>query len=313
MKKKIIPLLLVAFMLSGCSNNPAVQITNTPIIQKEQYETTKLYQELFLGLSDKVGKYTFADCKKAVLDLGYSAKITDPLQAGYGRIDIIDVNDFVLEISTTPDRHNINKLAIISYSSPDNSYSVSVSDILLEGKVNYNTYDIDRERRSQYVNTKEEMTKFIFSIAPVKMNNYSNSMKDAKDIDVYMNVTGFYSERKLSFDIETNLPEKTEIILTFYDGSNISQETVQVISGRIKNQPFLVNIIPNEKYSLSISMKVPRSQNTEVRSIIGNDGDHLIGDLIVQSAKNGNYLEATCLVKIDSAGNLYIGTPVRNE
>ena len=164
--KKVVFVALVIVLLSvltGCGNNNiAVKTTATTI---SELETTKLYDEIFVGLSKKVGKYTFAQCKQYVKDKGYVGTIEEPTATKSGIITIEDKNGFILTIDCAIGSNDVETLCLLSYATNDGNYSASVSDFYGFGDIKYQTYDMGREKKALYVKSIDEITEFLFRSA----------------------------------------------------------------------------------------------------------------------------------------------------
>lgn len=82
---------------------------------------------------------------------------------------------------------------------------------------------------------------------------------------------------------ETNLPDGTIIMTSVSDRSTdfLGQERVTVNQGRFRSSSFgPAGGLPPGIYTAGATMPIPRVQTPEVRSIIGDDGENLVGPLV---------------------------------
>lgn len=106
------------------------------------------------------------------------------------------------------------------------------------------------------------------------------------EFEVTMNVTAHWNEDLLAMDIETNLPDETELMLSisradyndFSPDNFMAQTEITIVDGKASIEGFSHK---GEKmaggYDLCISMSLPSLQTDAVRAVIGESGENMTG------------------------------------
>ena len=105
-------------------------------------------------------------------------------------------------------------------------------------------------------------------------------------IDVRLDVTpSINQEGKVSFLVETNLPDSTIIMFTLSQGGYSAQDKGVVRNGTINTSHFSKQGVPLSAgdYILNISTPIASSQSKEVQQLIGEKGTYLTGNLTKES------------------------------
>lgn len=120
--------------------------------------------------------------------------------------------------------------------------------------------------------------------SPVEIIHY-----DLKQISTIMHASVSGEAGEPIFDLTTNLPDDTKLVLTLQNGKGYKEEqTVSVARGHASSQPFKYQNSPLEgEYTLTVEMK-PSGQAEAVLNEIGTPGECLTGELIQQDTESGN-------------------------
>lgn len=97
-----------------------------------------------------------------------------------------------------------------------------------------------------------------------------------------VNVVG-REERKVSVEGITNLPDDTELMVTISNSLGYrGQESASVLGRRFRAGPFSAHgqPLPEGRYTVDVTMPIPRVQPAAVRSVIGEHGEKLSGKLV---------------------------------
>ncbi len=119
--------------------------------------------------------------------------------------------------------------------------------------------------------------------------------KGSDKIDVFVNVTAQKEDSGVVFDIETNLPDEAELMLSLSNGdyntdNNFTAQTKVIINdGKASSEAFSEKGEPLiGDYDLSVSMSLPSLQSDAVREMIGEKGENMTGDLVKESSIGGS-------------------------
>lgn len=134
----------------------------------------------------------------------------------------------------------------------------------------------------------------------------SEPEEQSKEFEVTMNVNARKEGNGVLFDIDTNLPDETVLMLTLSKGdyntddSFTAQTKVTVKEGKATSDTFSDKGEPlNGDYDLSISMSLPSTQSDAVREVIGENGENMTGGLVEQSSiGSSNVISALFTVSI---------------
>ena len=111
-------------------------------------------------------------------------------------------------------------------------------------------------------------------------------MANGSEFEVEINVTGHWNEDFLALDIETNLPDETELMLSFsranyndFSPDNyMAQTKVTIVDGKASFEGFShKGNRPAGGYDLCVSMSLPSLQSDVVRAVIGEKGENMTG------------------------------------
>lgn len=110
------------------------------------------------------------------------------------------------------------------------------------------------------------------------------------EFEVKIDAAGEFDGDVVFFNIETNLPDESELMLTLSKGDYNTDDTytgqgkVIVSNGKVKTDAFSNK---GERlsgdYDLVISMSLPSLQSDAVRAVIGEMGEYMTGDLVTKS------------------------------
>lgn len=125
----------------------------------------------------------------------------------------------------------------------------------------------------------------------------------AQALDVSMLATADGSSRPI-IKGKTNLPDGTSLIVGLYrsQGNYNAQNEVTVYGGEFSTQPFSSrgdDLSPGV-YSLEITMPIARVQSQRVKDVIGDEGQHLRGKLVKNSAYGSKVVNYKTNIKIGS-------------
>jgi len=105
---------------------------------------------------------------------------------------------------------------------------------------------------------------------------------ELKDIEVTLTVDPLISsEGYVSFEIRTNLPDDTSLLLTLSNDGFTAQDKVIIINNNAVTETFSnKGSALNGSFTLSVTMGIPSVQSEAVRAIIGENGEALKGSLV---------------------------------
>lgn len=113
---------------------------------------------------------------------------------------------------------------------------------------------------------------------------------EAEEFEVFMNVSAEKDKEGVKFEIETNLPDDTSLMLTLRQGdyhdldNSITASTNATVSGgKAISNTLLGNGLSGE-YDLSITMPIPSVQKESVRKVIGRKGEFMTGQLVEKAS-----------------------------
>jgi len=113
----------------------------------------------------------------------------------------------------------------------------------------------------------------------------------------------------------TNLPDDTMLVITLEDqGDFHTQDIASVADGAYAAGPFGPDEgISSGAYLARVAMSLPRSQPASVKAIIGDGGERLVGDAVLESDM-GVTVETTQEFEVDvGSGRLLSGEEAREE
>ena len=114
---------------------------------------------------------------------------------------------------------------------------------------------------------------------------------EPEEFEVTIDATAKWDGNSVKFEINTNLPNDTELMLSLRSGdyntdSNWTGQTkVKISDGKAESEGFSNK---GEKlsgdYDLDVSMSLPRLQADSVRAVIGENGEYMTGPLVEKSS-----------------------------
>ena len=263
-------LILTAILFSMCLSISC--IADSVVLQP-------VFKDVFLQLYQQVGVITF-DKALAFIGINYNVESTTPSDDDLGTIVVEDGSDMYIYMSFYPDETEKDTLSLITYG--NTNYEISANDSYHLKSVIYKTYAVDREPKSIEVSTIQELTDFITIDASAREQAYGESIESLSEINVELAVEPIIdNDGKVSFLITTNLPDNAVLMLTLSNGSSEGQTKVTILDGTAISEPFSnKGSALKGKYTLSVSMSIPKLQDSTVTSIIGINGEFLVGDLV---------------------------------
>jgi len=310
--KKVTALVFVLGMLlslcaCGTSSQPNIQAGNTAeptisssaestnapeaatteiedVISDVPDEITNVFPELFRLAATWVGNNDYDSCLQAVKDTGFEYETTAPSNDDIGKISLEDGNGFVLNMHFYPDNSNHEILTLLSYS--DGNYEGSVSDNYHMGSVTFGTYDVNADPKHSDVANVDEIIQFIMVDVPQRKEDYDNSVQGNTELEVTLDVSYEIQNGKVFFIVNTNLPDKTELMLTLSNSVGFRAQTkVTIENGTAKSEGFSNKGEPlSGSFDLAVTMSLPRLQSENVVAVIGSNGEFLTGPYVVESS-----------------------------
>ncbi len=135
--------------------------------------------------------------------------------------------------------------------------------------------------------TIPSVTVLLLLICSVLLFSISIAGAKGNEFEVAIEVTAHWNEDLLALDIETNLPDETELMLSIsranYNDISpdnfMAQTKVTIVDGKASFEGFSHK--GNKMaggYDLCISMSLPSLQSDAVRAVIGEKGENMTGD-----------------------------------
>lgn len=171
----------------------------------------------------------------------------------------------------------------LSTSNTDNTKQTAV-DNDIENKSTIDNAKADSSIIPDISDNKSEIESQIISEVTSETNKSS-------EFEVEIDVSGQRKDNGVVFDITTNLPDTSELLLTLSNGdpSNINtsltaQDKVTIKDGKATSAPFSSEgATLNGDFDLCISMSIPSLQTDEVRKVIGENGENIKGIFVQKS------------------------------
>lgn len=115
------------------------------------------------------------------------------------------------------------------------------------------------------------------------------------EFEVFINAVAKKDGDSVKFEIETNMPDKTELWVTLQrrdeNTSYYEQSNAIVTAGKAESKAFSDNGKELQgDYDLMISTGDASTQVAEVRRIIGEEGEYMIGPIVIKAASGKNAL-----------------------
>ena len=118
-----------------------------------------------------------------------------------------------------------------------------------------------------------------------------------QEIHVELDVVySLHGDGRVSFDISTNLPDSTSLMLTLRGDDGSTRQTHIVIESGVATSELFGGPdntpIAQGSYVLTVTMSLPGLQDVSVREVMGSNGEALVGDLVEESSVGGNIVRA---------------------
>ena len=126
--------------------------------------------------------------------------------------------------------------------------------------------------------------------AETPVDSSNGTEKSNEEFEVAIDVSGNWDDSRVVFEVNTNLPDEAELMLTLSAGDfntddNFMAQDKQVVSGghfttngfSLKGEPL------SGEYDLCVSMSLPSLQSDNVRAKIGEKGEYMTGSLVEDS------------------------------
>lgn len=318
MRKKVIITLtsmsILSLMFSSCSNNlkdvdSSIDVNNLKEISSsmgddkevssvsdtnkneskvsfdDNIPVTPLFKDIFLKFIDKVGINSFDEDKAMVESLSeYNIEITPPTEYILGKFKISDDKGDYVSLCYLP-LNNKEILTLITYNR--NGYEISISnDMHKSTELQYITYDINATDKNKVVSNINELANFMF----VEIGDASS--KTNEKLEVFIDIKPIVHDGKVIFDIGTNLPNGTQLMVDLSGNDYYGQTKVIVENGTITTEAFSNKgqALLSGNYKVEVSMPLPAIQSNSVRNVIGNTGENMIGELVEKSSIGDSYV-----------------------
>lgn len=239
---------------------------------------TTLFKDVFLKFADSVGISSF-DGDKAIVDSlsEYKIEMETPTEEVLASFKIRDDKGDYVYLSYAP-LNGTEILSIVSYNR--NGYEISITDNAhLDSKVQYNTHNLKAINKNNTVSNINELANFMF----VEIGDTSS--KTDEKLDVFMDIKPTIKDGKVYFNIGTNLPIGTELMITLSGNDYTGQTKVTIKDGTTATELFSSKgqALVNGNYVAEVSMVLPVLQSNSVRDVIGNTGENMVGKLVEEA------------------------------
>ena len=280
MKKVVILLLAICILfMSACSASNQNSKGNVNLDNNiEEKDTVKLFDDVFIKLTDDVGVMSFDECLDYVKSTGLEYKSNIPSSGEPGEIKIEDNSDFQITM-LFESQDNGNMFYDVVYS--DGKFEGSVMYDRITREKWYRVYDATESKKSKKVSSINDIVSFIKNDVPKRQKNYSDSVSNNGIIDVMFDVSDREENGKVFFDIKTNLPDNMVLMLSLKNDDYYGQSKGKVNNGTFTSSGFsdkgskLVG-----HYKLEISSIFPSLQDSDVVAKIGTQGEFLSGKYV---------------------------------
>lgn len=132
------------------------------------------------------------------------------------------------------------------------------------------------------------------------------------EFEVTVNAVGHKEGNGIVFDIDTNLPDETVLMLTLSKGDYntddyfTAQTKVTIEGGKATSDPFSnKGEALTGEYDLSVSMSLPSLQTDAVRAVIGENGENMTGPL-VETSSIGDSKTVGALFSVNADGDILV-------
>lgn len=121
-------------------------------------------------------------------------------------------------------------------------------------------------------------------------SNNNESVSESQPFEVTVSAENTTTNGKPVFEITSNLPDGTELLLTLENSSGFTaQDKITLQNGQGKSSTFSAqgNSLSGT-YTLRVTMGMPSLQDQSVQDVIGNKGEYMTGDVVKESSMAGN-------------------------
>lgn len=132
------------------------------------------------------------------------------------------------------------------------------------------------------------------------------------EFEVTVNAVGHKEGNGIVFDIDTNLPDETVLMLTLSKGDYntddyfTAQTKATIEGGKATSDPFSnKGEALTGEYDLSVSMSLPSLQTDAVRAVIGEKGENMTGPL-VETSSIGDSKTVGALFSVNADGDILV-------
>ena len=132
------------------------------------------------------------------------------------------------------------------------------------------------------------------------------------EFEVTVNAVGHKEGNGIVFDIDTNLPDETVLMLTLSKGDYntddyfTAQTKVTIEGGKATSDPFSnKGEALTGEYDRSVSMSLPSLQTDAVRAVIGEKGENMTGPL-VETSSIGDSKTVGALFSVNADGDIFV-------
>ena len=118
-------------------------------------------------------------------------------------------------------------------------------------------------------------------------------MNTPVEMDAFMSMS---EDDRIQVNGTSNLPNNTALLVTVTNGElkYLAQDKATILNGKFSAGPFGSNgSLKRGDYLIKVTMPVSSVQPKKVQKVIGDSGQHLKGDSVVDSLFAGNVVEKT--------------------
>ncbi len=247
----------------------------------------------FAELAESVGEMTYDEALEYMRDSGLTYDAVEPSADDMGTITTQDdENGCHLYIFVYPDDNDVNIVSTVSYG--NDHFSGSADDNMHMDKVSYKTYNIYDEEKSTEVGSLQDVIDYINNEIPALIEE-DNARPEGEPIDVTMDATEETTSNGTYFTIETNLPDGMSLMLTLTGSNNFrAQDKATVKNGKAVSSAFSnKGSALKGDYELEVTSGLATTQDDDVQSIIGIDGENLTGEYVETDDSGKSMVTAT--------------------
>ena len=121
-------------------------------------------------------------------------------------------------------------------------------------------------------------------------SNNNESVSEPQPFEVTVSAENTTTNGKPIFEITSNLPDGTELMLTLENSSGYTaQDKITLQNGQGKSSSFSAqgNSLSGT-YTLRVTMGMPSLQDQSVQDVIGSKGEYMTGNVVKESSMAGN-------------------------